>query len=88
MQTPREFKFEGDSIPDYMCDAIERYLNAHVSPGSFLYAVLCNDLKGACQHADHNNIKRLHVYVAYFYNCAPMNAWGSPEKVEKWLSNA
>ena len=54
-------------------------------PGDFLLSALKNDLRGAAQYADDTNFSLLGVYVAYFYNHLPSSAWGSPEKVEKWI---
>ena len=54
-------------------------------PGDFLEACLKNDLRRAAEHADELNFTRLGTYAAYFYNELPSPAWGSPEKVEKWI---
>jgi hypothetical protein len=35
--------------------------------------------------ADDQNIKVLPAFVAYFYNEAPSQCWGSKEKMESWL---
>lgn len=80
-----KFRFNGQAIPERMQGGITRYIEQHIKPGNFLMAVLCNDLKEACERADDENIKLLPVYVAYFYNEAPSACWGSPEKVQAWL---
>lgn len=54
-------------------------------PGDFLLAALKNDLRNAAAYADDENFLLLGTYVAYFYNHLPWPAWGSPEKVEKWI---
>lgn len=76
-----------EKIPERMCEAINRYLVYHIEPGHFLRAVLENDLLKACQRADEENLRILHVYIGYLYNHAPSLAWGSPEAVEKWLKS-
>ncbi|CAB4131477.1 hypothetical protein UFOVP276_218 [uncultured Caudovirales phage] len=83
---PSEFDFYGQQIPEQYCGMLERYIDHHILPGSFLEAVLSNDLKEACSRADSTNIRLLPVYVAYLWNYAPARCWGSPEKVEEWLS--
>lgn len=45
----------------------------HPDPmGSFLTAVVENDLEGAVGKADSTNVRALPVYLKYFYNYAPM----------------
>jgi len=56
-----------------------------VPPGSFLQAVLSNDLVEACNRADHQNQRALYDYVYVLYNAMPSAAWGSPEKVRAWI---
>jgi len=72
-------------LGQHMVDALNRYIEHGIEPGSFLYAVLSNDLKGAVGRADHNNQRLIFEYVAYLYNYCPADCWGSPEKVENWL---
>lgn len=71
-----------------MTDAIRRGIFAWVSdgrpPGSFLTAVLCNDLKEACARADDHNRYALFDIVFYLYNECPSLCWGSYEKVDAW----
>ena len=73
-------------LPDHMKNGMQMYLEHGIEPGSFLYAVLCNDLKGALSRADHINAAHLGNIVSYCYNEIPSDAWGSPEKVNRWLS--
>lgn len=80
------YKFQGFYIPDRMFGGIERYINDHVCPGDFLTAVIRNDLKEAVGRADEENMRNLPAYVGYFYNEAPSECWGSPEKMETWLA--
>lgn len=54
--------------------------------GHFLTAILSNDLRGACDHADHLNMPMIPVYVAYLYNKAPAGCWGSREIVDAWIN--
>ena len=73
-------------IPQHMLDAFQRYVEFRISPGSFLTAVLCNDLKGAVGSADSTNINLIPEYVSFLYNNAPSTCWGSVEKVQNWLN--
>jgi hypothetical protein len=72
-------------IPDYMIGGLCRYIENGIEPGSFLSAVLCNDLRAACECADDTNRHRLFEYVQFLYSYAPASCWGSQERFEKWL---
>ena len=79
------YTFRDWSIPDYMRGGIERYINDHIRPGSFLTAIISNDLKEAIFCADDFNLNNLPAYVAYFYNETDSRCWGSKEKMEAWI---
>lgn len=72
-------------LPEHMHDAMTNYLKHKIAPGSFLTAVLCNNLKDAVGRADHINLQYLPNIVSYCYNEIPSEAWGSPEKFDAWL---
>lgn len=83
-----DFKLEPDAyypIRDDLYGALERYLNLGIMPGSFLTAVLTNDLKEAFGRADRDNEANLKNIVGYIYNNIPSSAWGNQEKVTAWL---
>jgi hypothetical protein len=71
-------------IPDYMAVGLERWIEYGKNPGSFLTAVLTNDLREACLTADDTNRDLLWNYIAFLYEDAPYNCWGSSEKVKAW----
>ena len=71
-------------IPDYMIDGLQRYIDHGIQPGSFLSAVLSNDLREAVGRADDTNIHCLPAYIRWLYNEAPAMCWGSPEAVDSW----
>jgi hypothetical protein len=78
-------KVNYDSAPDGTQGCLQRYLENHVPCGSFLTAVLSNDLKEACSTADDFNRHELYNTVYWLYNNAPASCWGSPENVKAWL---
>ena len=80
------YKFREFYIPERMMPGIERYVQDRVMPGSFLQAVISNDLRLACANADEENLRNLPAYIAYFYNEAPSGCWGSREKMLYWIS--
>ncbi len=65
--------------------ALERYLNNGIMPGSFLTAVLENNLMETFRRADIDNEANLKNIVGYIYNHLPRTSWGSSEKVKAYL---
>ena len=72
-------------IPEHMMDAIDRYVDHGINPGGFLTAVICNDLAGAFQAADHINKPIIEEYMWYFWNDTPSPCWGSEAKMRVWI---
>lgn len=66
--------------------ALERYLNNGIMPGSFLTAVLENNLVEAFGRADYENSANLKNIVGYIYNNLPANSWGSKDKIQEYLT--
>lgn len=64
---------------------IDNYVNYGIEPGSFMKAVLCNDLFGALGKADLENRRDIFDICYYIYNHISFNAWGSLEKYDKWI---
>jgi hypothetical protein len=55
--------------------------------GSFLRAILENDLREACVRADVVNRYELATIVLWLHHYVTSTAWGSPEKVTAWLAD-
>jgi hypothetical protein len=72
-------------IPPYMWGGLERYFVNHVPPGSFLTAVLENDLMEAFARADDTNSENLRKYAQFLYCFAPRGSYGSAAAVRDWL---
>ena len=72
-------------IPEYMRDGMTRYIKRGIPPGSFLTAVLSNDLMGALRKADDTNINAMPAYGRFLYNYAPAGCYGSPDAVDRWV---
>lgn len=73
-------------IPHHMHGAVRRYVMRGVPPGSFLSAVLANDLMEAIGRADHLNEARLKEWGVFVYNFMPAACHGSYEIVEAWIA--
>ena len=75
------------SIPEHCQDGLKRYIEDGIPPGSFLTAVLENNLVEAFGRADHINRDHIRDYCMWLYNEAPAvpRSWGSREIVSKWI---
>lgn len=85
-----DIKLKPDShypIRDDLYGALERYLNHGIMPGSFMTAVLENNLMEAFGRADICNEANMKNIVGYMYNNIPSNTWGSPERVKDYLKS-
>lgn len=71
-------------IPPHMKGAAELYLLHGVRPGSFLEAVLANDLADAVARADRQNREALGAWADWCIWCLPSRAWGSRDAVAEW----
>lgn len=71
-------------VPAHMRAGIARYVIFGTLPGSFLRAVLENDLMEAGRKGDDENRRRLFDYVMFLVNYAPGGCYGSPEAMQAW----
>ncbi len=77
----------GDNHPgDENLASIQLYVSHGAPPGSFLEAVISNDLKEAVAIADEKNRQRLPGLVVYIVNCTPSGCQGSPEIYKAWMA--
>ena len=75
-------------IPLSTIEALERHVTKGYPPGSFLEAVLANDLKGACKLGDEDNLHGLVALVGYIYNKVPVICSGTKTLVRLWIELA
>jgi len=79
--------YDPSQVPAHTLPGLTAYRDQRATPGSFLAAVLSNDLKEACLRADDMNQKALYQIVCWCYNELPSGSWGSKEAVERWLTS-
>lgn len=72
-------------LPDHMQGGMKRYVEHGIEPGSFLAAVLSNDLMEAVKRGDSVNQHALVSYVRFLYNQAPAWCYGSPANYAAWV---
>lgn len=75
----------GYDIPAKTVTALERYVFESRSPGSFLTAVLSNDLQMAVIYADDDNLALLKPICQFVFYRLPSVCWGSETAVELHL---
>lgn len=71
-------------IPEHVKIAIDGYVDKGHPVGSFVYAVLCNDLFEAAVRADEYSQLCLSGICKYIYNLTPAPCWGSEQAVADW----
>lgn len=81
----QDFETNITIIPPHCREGLIEYIRVGRPVGSFLTAVLSNDLREAFSRADDENLHALIDYVKYLYNYAPSQCWGSPSKVTRWI---
>ena len=72
--------------PNNLGESFKRYIEQGIPTGSFLRAVLENNLREAFGRADEYNSACMREIVAWLWNEAPADCWGSPEKVKNWIA--
>jgi hypothetical protein len=72
-------------VPEHTRGALERYVVDGLPPGSFLSAVLTNDLVEAVGRADDQNLAALVDIVRLIYNYIPGSSWHSEEAMVEWM---
>lgn len=76
-----------DRLPEELRGGMQRYIEHGIQPGHFLTAVLENNFLEAFNRADSGNIFHMLDIVMFMYNQCPMDAWGSPAKVDEWMKH-
>lgn len=74
-------------LPEHMRDGFRLYIEKGIPGGSFMTAVLGNDLIGAFQRADDINRVRMFDTCAFLCSEAPRGCFGSPGRVEDWIKS-
>lgn len=71
-------------IPGHIRDGVREHCLSGRPNGSFVTAVLSNDLMGAVSHGDPNSIAGLKGIVQFLHNYGPQGCWGTPAKAQEW----
>lgn len=71
-------------LPIHLRDGLERFIIQGGPVGSFLTAVLDNDLREAVSRADDDSLKALKPILQFLYGFAPAGCHGSPKNRLAW----
>lgn len=87
MTDKNSFTFDGKTseAPASIVAAIDRFVEHRIAPGSFVRAVLCNDLAAAFRTGDEDSLRGLEDIMRYIHWEIPGGCHGSESKVKKWL---
>ena len=72
-------------MKESVLSALKRYRDEHCPTGSFVRAVLENNLMEAIGQADEENRRDIVEICRFLYWDMPSICHGSPERVEAWL---
>ncbi len=79
------FDSKTSEAPASILAAIDRFVEHRIAPGSFVTAVLSNDLAGAFRTADEDSLRGLRDIMWHIHWEIPGGCHGSKSKVENWL---
>ena len=71
-------------VPRELAGLFGRFVHAGLHPGSWAWAVLCNDLDGSVRLADSEARQHLVGVVLALHEGAPAWAWGSGQRAMDW----
>ncbi len=74
-------------VPAHLRQGLLAYLTERCPTGSFLRAVLENNLREAVWRGDPLSCAGLDRLVRFLTDHAPARSWGSPKAVRVWLSD-
>lgn len=74
-------------VPEHARESLDNYFVRGYKPGSFMEAVICNDLFNAVCRADSTNRSHLHNIIMWMINNAPPAAYGNPIAYKNWLND-
>ena len=73
-----------DKVPEHLRDGLARYVIHGIVPGSFLCAVLGNDLHGAIRYGDDDSLAGIKSIITFLWNSTPAACFGTAARVDEW----
>jgi hypothetical protein len=72
-------------LPQGFYDTLRLYVEHRARPGSFMTAVLSNNLREAVGHGDDASLAKIRPLIQFIHCRLPGDCWGTPAKVKAWL---
>ena len=82
--TQKAVNINYEQLPEHLRYGVNMYIAQGCLPGSFLQAVISNNLSRSFALADPISFVQMPEIVSFFHNEAPADCWGSPEKMRAW----
>lgn len=79
------FRLPDTFIPCHLRGPLQAHIERGAPVGSFLDAVLINDLKAAVFSADPITLRHLPTIVRWLWNFAPLQCHGNENHVRGWI---
>ncbi len=76
---------ESSEVPPTLHNGLVLYLTQGIRPGSFLTAVLSNQLVQAVNAGDESSLAALVPLVRWLYMAAPALSWSSESNMQAWI---
>ena len=76
--------FDYEKLPEHMREGMKLYVEEGIATGSFMNAVLENDLVHSFAYADEDNLASMFEWAGFLHWELPTPAWGSKAKVNAW----
>lgn len=77
-----------DKVPEHLREGLARYVIRGILPGSFLQAVITNDLRMSIRCGDEDSIAGIGAVVTFLWNSTPAQCFGDRNKMNNWLGLA
>lgn len=74
------------TVPEHLRPGLIRYFEHGIKPGSFLQALIQNNLAQTVLRADELTLPHLPNIVRWMMNEAPAPKWGSEDAMNAWIN--
>jgi hypothetical protein len=83
-RTAQQNRMRQLELPEWTHEELLDYIHRGQFCGSFLEAILSNDLKQAVNRCMQHEMEFIPRFIIFLTNHAPMGCWGSPENYDQW----
>ena len=73
-------------LPEHLRAGMKRYVEHGIRPGSFLCAIIENDLVQAYSRGDETSLRSMPQIMYFVMTELPSKAFGSPDRVNDWIA--